>query len=148
MIVQGTSSTIQAPTAEVPTETLAPLLSGPSDRASGGECVTDDVRDRDLDALPTAGDVASGGHSRPHGQGNTEGTPAGEQTGTLGHSSSGDSSFLRGFRARGFPRLPALPGLSLDGKAAVPGSSPGEGLNTCKSAISEDYGVPLDQGGA
>lgn len=35
---------------------------------------------------------------------------------------------------------------SLHGKEAVPGSSPGEGLNTCKSAISEDCGVPLDHG--
>ena len=33
------------------------------------------------------------------------------------------------------------------GKEAVPGSSPGEGLNTCKSALSEDSRVPLVQGG-
>jgi hypothetical protein len=30
---------------------------------------------------------------------------------------------------------------------AVPGSSPGEGLNTCKSADFGDYRAPLDQGG-
>ena len=35
----------------------------------------------------------------------------------------------------------------LHGKEAVPGSSPGEGLNTCKSALSEDSRVPLVQGG-
>ncbi|MGH8514992.1 MAG: hypothetical protein ACREV8_13835 [Gammaproteobacteria bacterium] len=33
----------------------------------------------------------------------------------------------------------------LHGKEAVPGSSPGEGLNTCKSAILSDYRAPLDQ---
>jgi hypothetical protein len=65
--------------------------------------------------------------------GNTEGTPARARASTTGYSSSGDSFFLRGFRARGFPALPALPISSLDGKEAVPGSSPGEGLNTCKS---------------
>jgi hypothetical protein len=35
---------------------------------------------------------------------------------TRGHSSSGDSFFLRGFRARGFPVVPAVPLSSLDGK--------------------------------
>jgi hypothetical protein len=39
-------------------------------------------------------------------------------------------------------------GRSLHGKEAVPGSSPGEGLNTCRSAVLEDYRVPLDQGRA
>jgi hypothetical protein len=34
------------------------------------------------------------------------------------------------------------------GKEAVPGSSPGEGLNTCKSALFRNYRAPLDQGGA
>src|ERR671934_363320 len=34
------------------------------------------------------------------------------------------------------------------GKEAVPGSSPGESLNTCKSAPFEEYGVPPDHGGA
>jgi len=36
---------------------------------------------------------------------------------------------LRGFRAREFPRLPALPASSLDGKEGVDGSSPSEGLD-------------------
>jgi hypothetical protein len=35
---------------------------------------------------------------------------------------------LRGLRARGFPALPALPALFLDGKEGVDGSSPSEGL--------------------
>ena len=35
----------------------------------------------------------------------------------------------------------------LHGKEAVPGSNPGEGLNTCKSAYSEKCGVPPDHGG-
>ncbi len=36
---------------------------------------------------------------------------------------------------------------NLHGKEAVPGSSPGEGLNTCKSPHFEDCRVPPDQGG-
>jgi hypothetical protein len=36
---------------------------------------------------------------------------------------------------------------SLHGKEAVPGSSPGEGLNTCKSAFFHHYRVPPDHGG-
>jgi hypothetical protein len=36
---------------------------------------------------------------------------------------------LRGFRARGFPAVPAPPALSLDGKEGVDGSSPSEGLD-------------------
>ena len=35
------------------------------------------------------------------------------------HPSSRDSFFLRGFRARGFPSLPAVPASSLDGKEGV-----------------------------
>ena len=35
----------------------------------------------------------------------------------------------------------------LHGKEAVPGSSPGEGLNTCNSALFVNYRVPRDQGG-
>jgi hypothetical protein len=35
----------------------------------------------------------------------------------------------------------------LHGKEAVPGSSPGEGLNTCKTGLFDDYRVPLEQGG-
>src|SRR5262249_44216976 len=46
--------------------------------------------------------------------------------------------------ANNCPQLPRI----LHGKEAVPGSSPGEGLNTCKSAVSEERGVPLDHGGA
>ena len=45
-----------------------------------------------------------------------------------GHSFSRDSFFLRGFRARGFPAVPAVPASSLDGKEGVSGSSPEEGL--------------------
>ena len=37
-----------------------------------------------------------------------------------------------------------LPPQNLHGKEAVPGSSPGEGLNTCKSAIFDDYRAPLE----
>jgi hypothetical protein len=39
---------------------------------------------------------------------NTEGTPARARAGTCGHSSADDSFLLRGFRARGFPALPAV----------------------------------------
>jgi hypothetical protein len=35
----------------------------------------------------------------------------------------------------------------LHGKEAVPGSSPGEGLTPCKSAVFDEWRVPLDQGG-
>jgi hypothetical protein len=31
---------------------------------------------------------------------------------------------------------------NLHGKEAVPGSSPGEGLNTCKTGLFDDYRVP------
>jgi hypothetical protein len=61
--------------------------------------------------------------------GNTEGTSHRARTSTRGHSSSGDSFVLRGFRARGFPALPALPASLLDGKEGVDGSSPSEGLD-------------------
>jgi hypothetical protein len=61
-------------------------------------------------------------------RGNTEGTPARARASTRGHSSSAVSFFLRGFRAREFPRLPALPASPLDGKEGVDGSSPSEGL--------------------
>ena len=57
-------------------------------------------------------------------RGNTEGTPVRALTGTRGHASSGDSFFLRGFCARGFPALPAVPVSLLDGKEGVSGSSP------------------------
>jgi hypothetical protein len=41
---------------------------------------------------------------------------------------------LRGFRARGFPDVPAVPSSSLDGKEGVDGSSPPEDLfKTVKS---------------
>jgi hypothetical protein len=40
---------------------------------------------------------------------------------------------LRGFRARGFPAVPAPPALSLDGKEGVSGSSPEEGLQNPRS---------------
>src|SRR6476619_3912845 len=42
-------------------------------------------------------------------------------------NSEADSFFLRGFRARGFPPVPALPSSLLDGKEGVDGSSPSEG---------------------
>src|SRR5207253_2854303 len=48
-------------------------------------------------------------------RGNPEGTPARAPESTGGHSSSGDSFFLRDFRARGFPALPAVPASLLDG---------------------------------
>jgi hypothetical protein len=71
-------------------------------------------------------------------RGNTEGTPTRAPAGTRGQSSSAVSSFWRGFRGRPLPRLPPFPTPDFDGKEAVPGSSPGEGLNTCKSAIFDD----------
>jgi hypothetical protein len=43
----------------------------------------------------------------------------------------GFSVCLRGFRARAFPALTAVPASLLDGKEEVPGSSPGEGLSIC-----------------
>src|SRR6266511_290336 len=46
--------------------------------------------------------------------------------------------------ASGCDRLPER----FHGKEAVPGSSPGEGLITCKAAVFCDYRVPLDEGGA
>jgi hypothetical protein len=46
------------------------------------------------------------------------------------YSSSGVSFFLRGFRARGFPGVPALPSPLLDGKEGVDGSSPSEGFRS------------------
>jgi hypothetical protein len=48
-----------------------------------------------------------------------EGTPPRASAFSRGHSSSDDSFFLRGFRARGFPTLPPLPGSSLNGKEGV-----------------------------
>jgi hypothetical protein len=60
-------------------------------------------------------------------RGNTEGTPPRARASTTGYSSSGDSFFLPGFRARGFPSVPAVPASSLDGKEGVDGSSPSEG---------------------
>ena len=61
-------------------------------------------------------------------RGNSEGTPTRAPAPTRGHRASGDSFRLRGFRARGFPALPAVPASSLDGKEGVSGSSPEEGL--------------------
>jgi hypothetical protein len=61
-------------------------------------------------------------------EGNSEGTPTRAPASTRVHSSSGDSFFLRGFRARGDPAVPALFGSSLNGKEGVDGSSPSEGL--------------------
>jgi hypothetical protein len=58
----------------------------------------------------------------------SEGTPARAPPGTRDHSSSGDSFFVRGFRARGFPGVPAFPVSPLDGKEGVGGSSPPEGF--------------------
>jgi hypothetical protein len=39
-------------------------------------------------------------------------------------------------------------GNSLHGKEAALGSSPGEGFNTCKSPVFDDYRVPLRKAGA
>src|SRR5205823_8859026 len=64
---------------------------------------------------------------QPTSQGNIEGTPAPARASTRGHSSTGDSFFLRDFRARGFPAVPAVPASLLDGKEGVDGSSPSEG---------------------
>jgi hypothetical protein len=49
-------------------------------------------------------------------RGNTEGTPPRALASTTGYSSSGVCFFLRGFRARGFPLVPAVPVSLLDGK--------------------------------
>jgi hypothetical protein len=64
----------------------------------------------------------------PTARGNTEGTPPRAPASTHGHPFSDASFFLRGFRARGFPRVPAPPSSALDGKEGVDGSSPSEGL--------------------
>ena len=50
------------------------------------------------------------------GRGNTEGTPPRVSASTRSHSSSRDSLSLRGFRARGFPALPAVPAPLLAGE--------------------------------
>jgi hypothetical protein len=52
----------------------------------------------------------------------------GRRRGTRGHSPSGDSFFLHGFRARALPVLPAVPASLLHGKEWVDGSSPSEGF--------------------
>ena len=54
-------------------------------------------------------------------------TPPRARASTTGHSSSDVSFFSRGFRARGFPAVPAVPASLLDGKEGVDGSSPSEG---------------------
>src|SRR5215831_6996235 len=56
------------------------------------------------------------GHARP-------------PTSTANYASSTEPFFLRGFRGRGFPGLPAVPGSLLDGKEGVDGSSPSEGFS-------------------
>src|SRR6476646_9924231 len=61
-------------------------------------------------------------------KGDSEGTPPRARASKTGQSSSADPFFLRGFRARGFPPVPALPSSSLDGKEGVNGSSPLEGF--------------------
>jgi hypothetical protein len=78
---------------------------------------------------------------QPTSQGNIEGTPARAPESTGGHSSSGDSFFLRDFRARGFPLFTAVPASLLDGKEGVDGSSPSEGFN-------ESAGTPRNKRGA
>src|SRR6476646_2198269 len=60
-------------------------------------------------------------------KGDSEGTPPRARASKTGQSSSADPFFLRGFRARGFPPVPALPSSLLDGKEGVDGSSPSEG---------------------
>src|SRR5262245_60580257 len=83
----------------------------------------------DLPSLAWLSETERNAHaSRVHRQGNTEGTPTRAPAGTRGYSSSSDSFFMRGFRTRGFPALPALPASLLDGKEGVDGSSPSEGL--------------------
>jgi hypothetical protein len=54
-------------------------------------------------------------HPAPR-RGNIEGTPTRAPASTRGHSFPGDSFFLRGFRARDEPAVPALPALELNGK--------------------------------
>jgi hypothetical protein len=46
--------------------------------------------------------------------------------------------FLCGFRARGFPTLPALPASSLDGKEGVDGSSPSEGFTKSQQMANDN----------
>src|SRR5581483_5728402 len=87
---------------------------------------------------------------RPTARGNTEGTPPRARASTAGYSSSFDSFFLRGFRARGFPVVPAAPSSLLDGKEGVDGSSPSEGfekrlqisgsLETCVASVGDTGG--------
>ena len=82
-----------------------------------------------------------------HHRGNTEGTPTGAPASTRGHLSSDVSFVLRGFRARGFPPLPARPDWSLDGKEGVDGSSPSEGSRSrsgdrCWDALATLRSVP------
>jgi hypothetical protein len=62
-------------------------------------------------------------------RGNTDGTALRARASTRGYPSSPDSLLLPGFRARGFPALPAVPARDLDGKEGVDGSSPSEGFD-------------------
>jgi hypothetical protein len=64
--------------------------------------------------------------------GNTEGTPPRARASTTGYSSSGDSFFLRGFRARGFPVVPAVPASLLDGNEAQTGT---RGIDRCGAVL-------------
>ena len=54
---------------------------------------------------------------------------------TRSHSSSRDALSLRGYRARGFPAVPAVPASLLDGKEGISGSSPEEGLKSLQISI-------------
>jgi hypothetical protein len=84
--------------------------------------------------FPTAARRVRPGSTAPfaiHGRrGNMEGTQARVRASTRGHSSGADSLFLRGFRARDVPALPAVPASALDGKEGVNGSSPLEGFTS------------------
>jgi hypothetical protein len=66
-------------------------------------------------------------------RGNTEGTSAWAHTSTPGHLLSHDSFCLRGFRARGCPRVPSVATSVLHGNEGVDGSSPSEGLKSLQS---------------
>jgi len=61
-------------------------------------------------------------------RGNTEGTQTRARPGAPVQASSAVSFFLRGFRGRPAPRLPAFPAPDFDGKEGVDGSSPSEGF--------------------
>jgi len=60
----------------------------------------------------------------------------------IGYSSSGDSFFLRGVRARGFPALPAVPFSLLDGKEGATVRVPQRALNKAPRPPTSQSGSP------